>query len=73
LPTLDHSLRLGDELCSILHILEEPGFGHRSDLACRHFAELNPTFPADLRFHFLSGSALRSTRTAMRIRSAARR
>jgi hypothetical protein len=59
LPTLDDGLRLGDELCSILHILEEPGLRLRSDLARWHAGELNPTLPADFRFHFLAGSTLR--------------
>ena len=31
---------------------------HRSDLVRRHAGELNPTFAADLRLHFLSGSTL---------------
>ena len=58
LPTLDHGLRLGDQPPPIGRVSDEPSLSHCSDLARRHTAQLNPTFPADLRFHFLSGSAL---------------
>ncbi len=52
-PLLNSGPRLGDYLGWARTCLS-----HRSGLARRHAGELNPTFAADLRFHFLSGSTL---------------
>ena len=71
LPSLDDGLRLGDELCSILHILDEPASAIA--VISRAGTSLSLTRPPLRICAFTSSLARRwaSTRTAMRIRSAA--